>query len=69
MAVRTHVGNAALYLTAHPDKDDLIVLEYDDDVWLVMGNYVLCDNAMHIYTDDLVHSLFDWSIDDDAELQ
>ncbi len=65
MPVRTHVGNAALYLTVHPEQDDLIVLEYDDDVWLVLGNYVLCDNAMHIYTDDLTHALLNWDIDDE----
>ena len=53
MPVKTRVGHGALYYTAHPGRDDIIVEEIRDDVWLVMGDYITAENSLALYLEDL----------------
>ena len=64
MPVRTRVGNAALFLTQYPERDDIIIEAHEDDgmktVYLVAGMYIVHDNALGMFRDDLEAEQLNW---------
>ena len=66
---RTRVGTAALFYTASPQRDDMIVEEIEDGIWLVMGEYVVRDEAMSMYLDDLIANLFNVGVPSDGDVR
>jgi len=66
---RTRVGTAALFYTASPERDDMIVEEIEDNLWLVMGEYVVRDNAMSMYLDDIIANVFSVGVPIDGDVR
>ena len=69
MAVSTLVGKGNLYLTAHPERNDVILEEFegteDSCIWLVLRDYYVNDNAVEMYLDDLSTALYFWRSDNE----
>lgn len=68
MPVRSRIGHGALYLTAHPERDDLIVEEVEESIWMVLGEITVSGKAMELYRNDLAAALLDWNVDDDEDM-
>lgn len=70
MTIRTRVGNAGLFLTRFPERDDILVEEFQDGdrpVYLVVGMYVVADNALQMFRDDIEAAQLNWKDDVDWE--